>query len=161
MIISIVFLIVFLFIFIFQYYFKEFIDVTVIYKSLRKVLESRDLLVLRILPDVKDKKISEEVLNLIQERKERNKVSYNEGIIADLKLHQSLKRLYEFINGMKKNEIQEELFKRIIHLEKRAKELRKKYSVAAEKYNLSLTLHPKLYIQLLHMKPLDIYGKKE
>lgn len=161
MIISIVFLIVFFGIFIFRYYFKEFIDVTVIYKSMKKVLESRDLLILKILPDVKNQKLLEEVLTLIHERKEKSKISYNEGIKADVALHQELKTLYEEIQKMEKNELQEEIFKRIIELEKMAKELRKKYTVAAEKYNLSLTLHPKLYMKRLHMKPLDVYGKKE
>ena len=161
MVITIVFLISFILFFIFRYYLKEFIEMTVIFKSLKKVLESRDLLVLKFLPDVKNKEIVEEILNLINERKIQSKISYNNAIQADNKLHNKLKELYDEINKMNKNEIQEELFKTIIEHEKRLKELRIRYSSAVEMYNLSLTIHPKLLIKVLHLKPLDVYAKKE
>ena len=160
MIISIVFLIIFIFVFIYKFFLKEFIDITIVYKTLKKVLESRDLLVLKLLPDIKNKELSEEVLNLINERRTQSKVLYNNAIKADINLHNKLKELYEVINSMKKNEVQEELFRRIVELEKKLKVLRVKYSEAANNYNTSLTIHPKLFVKILHMQPLDIYGKK-
>ncbi|MBQ9279465.1 MAG: LemA family protein [Clostridia bacterium] len=134
---------------------------TIVYKSLRKVLESRDLLVLKLLPDIQDKKLSESVLRLINERNRKSKISYDDAIRADLELHRKLKILYEQINKMKKNEVQEELFRRIIDLEKRLKLLRTRYSATVRAYNMSLTIHPKIFVKILHMKPLDLYGKKE
>lgn len=141
-------------------YLKEYIEVTKVYKVLRKVLESRDLLVLKILPDIKNKKEAEKVLNLINERNKKSKISYDDAITADIALHNELKNLYEIINNQKKNELQEEIFKKIINFEKRIKTLRKEYTKAVEKYNMSLTIHPKVCIKILHMKPLEMYASK-
>ena len=142
-------------------YLKEYIEVTKVYKVLRKVLESRDLLVLKLLPDIKKKKISEKILNLITDRNEKSKISYDDAIIADIALHNELRILYEIIDKQDKNELQEEIFKKIIAMEKKVKLLRKEYSKAVEKYNMSLTVHPKVCIKMLHMKPLEMYAAKE
>lgn len=138
-------------------YLREYVEVTRTYKSLRKLLESRDLLILKILPDVKNKKITKKILNLINERRIKSKVSYDDGIIADVALNSELKELYDEIDKMKKNEIQIEVFKHIVLLEKQLKLTRKRYSEAVTKYNLELTVHPKVLIKIMHMRPLELY----
>ena len=157
----IVFLVVFvalIFIYIRNVYLKEFIEVTIIYKSLCKLLNSRDLLLLKILPDIKKKKQKERILLLIDERNKKSKISYDDAIFADVELHNELKAFYNDVDKMKKNELQMEIFKKIISFENQIKNVRKKYSAAGEKYNMSLTIHPKFCVKFLHMKPLEIYG---
>ena len=147
-----------IFIYIRNVYLKEFIEVTIIYKSLCKLLNSRDLLLLKILPDIKKKKQKERILLLIDERNKKSKISYDDAIFADVELHNELKAFYNDVDKMKKNELQMEIFKKIISFENQIKNVRKKYSVAVEKYNMSLTIHPKFCVKFLHMKPLEIYG---
>lgn len=157
MIISIVVLILILGYYVVNVYLREYIEVTKVYKSLRKVLTHRDMLLLKILPDLKNKKQKEKIINLIDDRDKKYNISYDDAIIADVKLHNELRSIYEEIDKMNKNELQLEMFKKLMMLEKQIKEIRKKYSNAVEKYNLSLTIHPKVFIKFLHMRPLDTY----
>lgn len=157
MIISIVVLILILGYYVVNVYLREYIEVTKVYKSLRKVLTHRDMLLLKILPDLKNKKQKEKIINLIDDREKKYNISYDDAIIADVKLHNELRSVYEEIDKMNKNELQLEMFKKLMMLEKQIKEIRKKYSNAVEKYNLSLTIHPKVFIKFLHMRPLDTY----
>lgn len=158
MIVFLVVLIALIFIYIRNVYLKEFVEVTVIYKTLCKLLNSRDILLLKILPDIKNKKQKEKILLLIDERNKKSKISYDDAIFADVELHNELKEFYNNVNKMKKNELQMEIFKKIISFENQIKNVRKKYSAAVEKYNMSLTIHPKFCVKFLHMKPLEIYG---
>lgn len=157
MIISIVVLILILGYYVVNVYLREYIEVTKVYKALRKVLTHRDMLLLKILPDLKNKKQKEKIINLIDDRDKKYNISYDDAIIADVKLHNELRSIYEEIDKMNKNELQLEMFKKLMMLEKQIKEIRKKYSNAVEKYNLSLTIHPKVFIKFLHMRPLDTY----
>ena len=157
MIISIVVLILILGYYVVNVYLREYIEVTKVYKALRKVLTHRDMLLLKILPDLKNKKQKEKIINLIDDRDKKYNISYVDAIIADVKLHNELRSIYEEIDKMNKNELQLEMFKKLMMLEKQIKEIRKKYSNAVEKYNLSLTIHPKVFIKFLHMRPLDTY----
>ena len=104
-----------------------------------------------------NKKQKEKIINLIDDRDKKYNISYDDAIIADIKLHNELRSVYEEIDKMNKNELQLEMFKKLMMLEKQIKEIRKKYSNAVEKYNLSLTIHPKVFIKFLHMRPLDTY----
>lgn len=145
---------------IYAVYLKEYIDVTIVYKSLRKLLSSRDVMLLKIIPDIEDKKYAERILNLINNRNEASKISYDDAIRADITLHNELKNLYDIINKMDKNELQLEIFKKVIEYEKRIKLARVKYTEVVSKYNMGLTVHPKVCIKILHMKPLEVYGSK-
>lgn len=145
---------------IYAVYLKEYIDVTIVYKSLRKLLASRDVMLLKIIPDIEDKKYAERILNLINDRNEASKASYDDAIRADIMLHNELKNLYDIINKMDKNELQLEIFKKVIDYEKRIKLARAKYTEVVSKYNMSLTVHPKVCIKILHMKPLEVYGSR-
>ena len=157
MIASIIVLILIFGYYVVNVYLKEYIEVTKIYKALRKVLNHRDMLLLKILPDLPNKKKKEKIINLIDDRNKKYNISYDDAIIADVNLHNELKYVYLEIEKMKKNELQLEIFKKLMLLEKQIKEIRKKYSNAVEKYNLSLTIHPKVFIKCLHMRPLDTY----
>ena len=138
-------------------YLREYFEVIKTYKTFRKLLETRDLLILKILSDVNNKKLSKKILNLINERRLKAKVSFDDGIIADSKLNSELKAFYEEINKMEKNEIQDEIFKHLIVLEKQLKSVRNRYSEAVNKYNFALTLHPKILIKILHFRPFQLY----
>ncbi len=159
MIITIIVLILILLYYVTNIYLKEYIEVTRIFKTLRKMLNYRDVTLLKILPDIKDKKKKEKVMNLIDERNKKYKISYDDAIVADVELNNELKNVYLEIDKMQKNDLQLEVFKRLMLLEKQINNVRKKYTNAVEKYNLSLTIHPKVCVKLLHMRPLDIYKK--
>lgn len=142
-------------------YLKEFIEVSTIFRSLRKILDSRDLLLLKIIPDIKNRKIKEKVITLISERNTNAKISFDEMIKSDAKLHNELKEVYKIVNEMKKDELQMEIFKRLITLEGQLKDVRKKYSYAVERYNMSLTIHKKFCVKFLKMRPLELYEKRK
>ena len=140
-------------------YLKEYIEVTKVYKTLRKMLSYRDVLLLKILPDIKNKKQKENIMNLIDDRNKKSNISYDDAIVADVTLNNELKKVYIEIEKMQKNELQLEIFQKLMLIEKQIKGVRNKYSSVVEKYNLSLTIHPKVFIKLLHMRPLDTYKK--
>ena len=133
---------------IYAVYLKEYIDVTIVYKTLRKLLASRDVMLLKIIPDIEDKKYAEKILNLINSRNEASKISYDDAIRADITLHNELKNLYDIINKMDKNELQLEIFKKVIDYEKRIKLARVNYTEVVTKYNMGLTVHPRVCIKL-------------
>ena len=54
--------------FIYMLYFKEYKDVMANFETLVKVLETRDLLLMRILPEIKNKKVIEETAKLVEQR---------------------------------------------------------------------------------------------
>lgn len=161
MIVTIVILLLILAYYIINVYLKEYIEVTKIYKTLRKMLSYRDMLLLKILPDIKNKKQKETIMNLIDDRNKKSNISYDDAIIADVNLNNELKKIYIEIEKMQKNELQLEIFQKLMNMENQIKGARNKYSSAVEKYNLSLTIHPKVFIKFLHMRPLDSYKKSE
>ena len=161
MILKIVILLVFILIFaIYQFYFKDFFRVRKIYKSLNKFLSVRDSLVLKLISEVKDKKMAAKVVNLIDERKENFKTSYNNSILADVKLNCELKEFYKVLNNMKKNVVVNDVFSKVINLEKDLKKIRNEYNRAVEKYNNNLVKHKFACLRVIKMKPLDTYGVK-
>ncbi len=156
----ILFMILLLAIYFYNVYLREYFDVIRTYKTLRKLLETRDLILLKILSDVNNKKLSKKVLNLIDQRRKKAKTSFDDGIIADAELNSALKKLYEEINAMKRNELQDEIFKHLIGLEKQLKSVRTRYSEAVTKYNYALAAHPKVLIKMLHLRTFQLYGNK-
>ena len=82
-------------------YLKEYIEVTKVYKTLRKMLSYRDVLLLKILPDIKNKKQKENIMNLIDDRNKKSNISYDDAIVADVTLNNELKKVYiEIERGM-------------------------------------------------------------
>lgn len=152
--------IVFLYLIITLAFFKEYNEVEANFETLVKVLETRDLLLMRVLPEVKNKNTKEEIAKLVSERMEAKKRGANELIVKDVALNRKLKNVYDEIN-FSKNPIVKEEFKRIVHLEKNLKQIRRNYNASVEKYNKKFTEHPKLYLKYLRMKPLNTYDIKE
>lgn len=137
-------------------YFKEYKEVMGNFETLVKVLETRDLLLMRILPEVKNKKIQEETTRLVQQRMDCKNGGCNAFIKSDVELNKQLKKTYPEIDNIKNTLVREE-FKSIIVLEKKLKIIRRKYNEAVEKYNQNLIHHKKMCIKYLRMKPLDTY----
>jgi len=113
-------------------YFKEYKEVMANFQTLVKVLETRDLLLMRILPDVKDKKIKEDTARLVEQRMLYKNGGCNNLIKSDVELNKQLKITYKEIDKLKNALIREE-FKRIISLEKKLKVIRREYNKAVEK----------------------------
>lgn len=141
---------------IYMLYFKEYKDVMGNFQTLVKVLETRDLLLMRILPEVSDKKIKEETARLVDQRMQCKNAGCNNLIKSDVELNKQLTITYKEIDKLKNALVREE-FKRIISLEKKLKVIRREYNNAVEKYNKNLIAHKKMCIKYLRMKPLDTY----
>lgn len=137
-------------------YFKEYKDVMANFNTLVKVIETRDLLLMRILPELSDKKLKEETSKLVQLRMQCKNAGCNEFIKSDVELNKQLRRTYEEIDKLKNALVREE-FKRIVSLEKKLKIIRREYNKAVEKYNKNLINHKIMCIKYLRMKPLDTY----
>jgi len=137
-------------------YFKEYKEVMANFETLVKVLETRDLLLMRILPEVKDKKIKEETVRLVEQRMQCKTSGCNALIKSDVELNKQLTRTYCELEKIKNALVREE-FKRIVSLEKNLKVIRREYNQAVEKYNQNLIHHKKMCIKYLRMKPLDTY----
>ena len=144
---------------IYMVYFKEYNEVMKKYKTLIKVLETRDLLLMRIISEVKDKKVKEETIRLIKQRIDCKKGGCNDLVVCDVALNKQLPATYREIDKIKNNMVIEE-FKKIVSLEKKLKIIRREYNKAVDKYNENLIRHKKMCIKYLRMKPLDNYSIK-
>lgn len=137
-------------------YFKEYKDVMANFETLVKVLETRDLLLMRILPEIKDKKIKEDTVRLVEQRMRCKEGGCNALIKSDVELNKQLTITYQELDKLKNALVREE-FKRIVSLEKKLKIIRREYNESVEKYNKNLVHHKKMCIKYLRMKPLDTY----
>lgn len=141
-------------------YFKEYKEVMANFETLVKVLETRDLLLMRILPEIKDKKVKEETARLVENRMKCKNAGCNAFIKSDVELNKQLYLTYPELEKIKNVLVREE-FKRIITLEKKLKVIRREYNQAVEKYNQNLIHHKKMCMKYLRMKPLDTYQIKK
>lgn len=158
MIMKIVILLIMLVIFIiYLLYFKDYFRVKKVYNSLRNFLDVRDSLIIKLISEIENKKVASKIVNLIEERRENFKTSYNNSIKADAKLNSALKEFYESLNSMKKNEVVNSTFAKSINLEKDLKKIRVEYNNAVEKYNQNLVKHKFVCLRVIKMKPLDTY----
>lgn len=156
----IIFLVIVGVILIYLLYFKEYKDVMANFETLVKVLEIRDLLLMRILPEVKDKKIKEETARLVEQRMQCKNGGCNALIKSDVELNKQLRVTYKELEKIKNALVREE-FKRIVSLEKKLKVIRREYNQAVDQYNKNLIHHKKMCIKYLRMKPLDTYKLPE
>lgn len=140
--------------------FKEYSAVMGNYNTLLKVIETRDLLLMRILPEIRNKKTKDEMAMLVSNRMEAKRKGNNELIKTDVEINKKLKPIYDEINKTK-NPIAKEEFRRIINLEKKLKVIRREYNSAVEKYNEKIRKKPNFYIKKLKMIPLNTYNFKE
>ena len=88
----VILVIIFIIWILYSLYFKEYRDVMAMYETLVKVLETRDLLLMRILPEVKDKKIREETSRLVQNRMQCKNAGCNLLVKSGLKRNKELKK---------------------------------------------------------------------
>ncbi len=138
-------------------YFKEYFEVKKVYNTLQNVLDTRDVLLLKLTGEKISKKTIANIVMLIDKRKETKNSGYTVRMKADVELSNSLKDFYPKISKVLNNDLSKEIFKRIIELEKQAKKIRISYNNAVERYNNNLILHKKVCMRIIHMKPLDTY----
>ena len=138
-------------------YFKEYFEVKKVFETLQKILDTRDILVLKLSSEKVNKEIIAKVVMQIDERKNTRNSGYSIRMDADVKLHQSLKIFYEDVSKKLDNPISKDIFHKIIELEKQAKKARIAYNNAVDNYNNNLILHKKVCMKLIRMKPLDTY----
>lgn len=161
MIIKIVLLVIILIIYlVYILYLKPFFDVRRVIYTLRDFLSTRDSLILKLIPEVKNKELKENIVGLINSRKEKFNLTYNDAIESDIRLNSELKRLYEEINKIKNNRMVTGIFENIIKIEKELKNIRAKYNEVATKYNDNLVKRKNVCIKLLKMRPLNTYKVK-
>lgn len=156
----IILIIIFTMLIIYMLYLKSYFKVKKVFKHLRKFLDTRDTLILKLIPEVKNKKIAGKIVMLIEERKENFKTSYNNSILSDIKLNSELRKLYEYLNTIKRNEVFDNAFRSILELEKDLKNIRNKYNMSVEEYNKALIKHKYMCLKVIRMKPLDTYKIK-
>lgn len=140
-------------------YFKEYVDVCKAFTMLEKMLNQRDLLLIKVLDEIKNKRLKTETINLIGKRVKARKSGYNEKVKIDVELNKKLKETYTEIDKLTSNLVIKEVFLKIVVLEKKLKVLREEYNDFVEKYNRNIIHHRKICILFLRMKPLDTYKK--
>lgn len=138
-------------------YFKEYVDVCRVFDVLEKTLDTRDLLLVKIIDEIKNRRIKENTVKLINKRIKARKSGYNEKIRIDIELNQQLKETYQEINQLTKNPIVKESFLKIITLEKKLKFQREEYNKVVEKYNRNIIHHKTVCMTIIRMRPLDTY----
>lgn len=138
-------------------YFKEYFEVKKINNTLQKILDTRDVLLLKLTGEKVPKKEIAKVLMLIDKRKDTKNAGYVFKMQADVDLNKELITFYKKLNQVLDNEVSKDTFRRIIELEKQAKKVRISYNNAVERYNNNLILHKKVCMQIIRMKPLDTY----
>ena len=158
MILEIVVVVLFFLIYIFyELYFKKYFEVRRVFKTLKSFLNTRDSLVLKILPDIKNKALIKEITKLIEERKLNFDSSHNNAILSDVKLNSKLKIFYDETKKINKNDVIEELLNRLVILENSLKKIRLEYNQKVLDYNNGLIKHKRVLLRIIKMKPLDIY----
>ena len=138
-------------------YFKEYFEVKKVFNTLQKVLDTRDVLVLKLTGEKVEKKLIAKVVMLIDKRKEIKNSGYTVRMKADVELSNELKNFYLKLNKVVNNDLSKEVFRHIVELEKQAKKIRISYNNAVERYNNNLILHKNVCMKIIHMKPLDTY----
>ena len=141
-------------------FFREYAQVMGNYETLVKVLEARDLVLMRVLPEIKDKNVKDEITNIVSEQLNARKQGNDKLIETDVNLNKKLDRVYSELDKSKNPLVKEEL-RRLVGFEKSLKTIRHEYSKAVGQYNEKLVKHPKAMIKFWKMKPLNTYKTKE
>lgn len=141
-------------------YLKPFFDVKKVIGILENFLNTRDSLILKLIPEIKNKELKSKIISSIDIRRKSFNLTYNAAIESDIKLNSELKDLYEELNKIKNNKIVIGIFENIIKLEKELKNIRNQYNEKALKYNETLIKRKNVCIKLLKMKPLNTYKRK-
>ena len=137
-------------------FFKERTELNGNYATLVKVLEFRDLTLMRILPEIKSRKTKNEITNLVQNRMVSKKTGINSLIFADVELNKKLNPIYIEFNNSKNPLVRAEL-RKIVSFEKKLKVIRREFNKSADEYNQNLIDHSFVCGKILRMKPVDKY----
>ena len=132
------------------------------FNILQKNLDNRDLLVIKLLHEIKDKSLTGNILRLIDERTKSKDKGHTYQMQIDVTLNKYLREFYELINRKKENNIiLEKSLEAILYIEKLLIKNREEYNEAVEKYNMNLVKHKFLCVRVFRMKPLDKYSSKK
>ena len=154
--IILLFLIIFLY-YVYGMYFKEYFEVRKVYNTLQKILDTRDILLLKLTSEKVDRKDIANIVMYIDKRKNTKDSGYTIRMNADVELSNELRKFYPKLSQVINNELSKDVFKRVIELEKQAKKARIGFNNAVERYNNNLILHKKVCMKFIRMKPLDTY----
>ena len=125
-----------------------------------KVLETRNLILMRILPEIKDKKAKKEITSYVEQMINYKRTNNDKVLELDVSINKKLDKIYSELNKSKNPVVLEEL-KRVINFEKKLKIIRREYNKAVDEYNSKLIKHPKLMAKYLKMRPYNTYDIKE
>ncbi|MBQ9267523.1 MAG: hypothetical protein IJ217_04520 [Clostridia bacterium] len=139
-------------------YLKDYAEVNRVFSSLEKTLDARDLLVMKLVPEIKDKKMQAKVVKLIEERMNHKNIPYNDKIALDIALNKELKEFYAAVNEKADNPVIKATFAKAVEFEKVLKKIRNEYNLAVTKYNTNLVMHKFVCMRIIRMKPLDTYA---
>ena len=140
--------------------FKEYSTMLMSYEMLVKVLETRNLILMRILPEIKDKKAKKEITSYVEQMINYKRTNNDKVLELDVSINKKLDKIYSELNKSKNPVVLEEL-KRVINFEKKLKIIRREYNKAVDEYNSKLIKHPKLMAKYLKMRPYNTYDIKE
>ncbi|MBR3280424.1 MAG: hypothetical protein IKI57_01075 [Clostridia bacterium] len=140
--------------------FKEYSTMLRSYEMLVKVLETRNLILMRILPEIKDKKAKKEITSYVEQMINYKRTNNDKVLELDVSINKKLDKIYSELNKSKNPVVLEEL-KRVINFEKKLKIIRREYNKAVDEYNSKLIKHPKLMAKYLKMRPYNTYDIKE
>ncbi len=140
--------------------FKEYSTMLRSYEMLVKVLETRNLILMRILPEIKDKKVKKEITSYVEQMINYKRTNNDKVLELDVSINKKLDKIYSELNKSKNPVVLEEL-KRVVNFEKKLKIIRREYNKAVDEYNSKLIKHPKLMAKFLKMRPYNTYNIKE
>lgn len=144
---------------IYNLYFKDYIEVKKSFNILIKTLDTRDLLVMKLVPELENKSEKADIIKLIKMRMKNKKSSFTNQIKIDIELNEKLKEMYLKLEKNKKNLVLQSALKNSLEIENTLKKLRTEYNLTVEKYNMNLVMHKFVCMRVIRMKPLDTYGK--
>ena len=156
----VLFSILFIFVIIYLLLFKEYAHVMNSYDLLVKVVETRNLVLMRILPEIKNKGLKNEVTKMVDDMIKAKRDTNDKFIQLDVDINKKLDKVYSELNGSKNPLVIEEL-KKAVNFDKKLKVIRREYNKVVEEYNAKLCKHPKLMAKFLKMRPYNTYEIKE
>lgn len=144
---------------IYNLYFKDYIEVKKSFNILIKTLDTRDLLVMKLVPELENKSERADIVKLIEMRMKNKKSSFTNQIKIDIELNEKLKDMYLKLEKNKNNLVLHSALRNSLEIENTLKKLRTEYNLTVEKYNMNLVMHKFVCMRVIRMKPLDTYGK--
>lgn len=144
---------------IYNLYFKDYIEVKKSFNILIKTLDTRDLLVMKLVPELENKSERADIVKLIEMRMKNKKSSFTNQIKIDIELNEKLKDMYLKLEKNKNNLVLQSALRNSLEIENTLKKLRTEYNLTVEKYNMNLVMHKFVCMRVIRMKPLDTYGK--